>query len=207
MYKPDPVEVSRLVLVHVRGERRTRQLLEATLQEVGAIRVADDVHRVRSATAWAASPSPRPVKPRRSVVVARTAHRVASTPSAPASRSPISLAHIPDPWLLPDEDAVGVHELPAGLAHLAVGLGKEVERRRSTVPLVSGGEERADVAEVRGAEDRVDERMRDDVAVRVAGEPARMVDRHAAEHERHALLERVRVEADPDPELAHIERG
>ena len=41
-----------------------------------------------------------------------------------------------------------------------------------------------------------------DVAVRVAGEPARVVEANAAEHERHAVRERVRVDAGADPELS-----
>ena len=43
--QPAPVEVARLVLVHVLREGRLRELLVAALQEVGAIGVADDVHR------------------------------------------------------------------------------------------------------------------------------------------------------------------
>ena len=39
--------------------------------------------------------------------------------------------------------------------------------------------------------------MRDDVAVGVPGEPARVLELDPAEHERHAVLERVRV--DPIP--------
>ena len=46
--------------------------------------------RRSSATACAARPSPRPVKPRRLVVVARTLTCSPSTPSAPASRSRIA---------------------------------------------------------------------------------------------------------------------
>src|SRR6188472_3408949 len=47
--------------------------LRAHRAQVVPVGIADDLHqRSSSATAWAASPSPRPVKPRRSVVVART---------------------------------------------------------------------------------------------------------------------------------------
>ena len=45
--------------------------------------------------------------------------------------------------------------------------------------------------------------MSDDVAVRVAHEATRVLDRDPAEHERQAVLEGVGVHADPDPELAH----
>ena len=58
--------------------------------------------------------------------------------------------------------------------------------------------ERADVAEAGGAEQRVGERMGDDVTVGVADEPARMVDRDAAEHERDAVAERMRIDANAD---------
>src|SRR5207245_6405039 len=53
------------------------------------------------------------------------------------------------------------------------------------------------------AEHGVDQRVRDDVAVGMAGEAARMLEPHAAEHERHAVGERVCVDADPDPVLVH----
>src|SRR5262245_34282274 len=88
--QPLPVEIPRLVFVHVRGKRRLDQLLEPPLPEVGAVGVANDVHRVRSATTNAARPSPRPANPSRSVVVARTEISRGSTPSAPARRSAIS---------------------------------------------------------------------------------------------------------------------
>ena len=45
--------------------------------------------------------------------------------------------------------------------------------------------------------------MSDDVPVRVPGEAARVVDGDAAEDERHALHESVRVEADADPGVRH----
>src|SRR5262249_49924453 len=49
----------------------------------------------------------------------------------------------------------------------------------------------------------VDERVRDDVAVRVASESAWVLDRDAAEHESHIVHERMRVVAQTDTELAH----
>src|SRR4051812_31947994 len=45
--------------------------------------------------------------------------------------------------------------------------------------------------------------MREDVAVGMAGEPARMLDRHAAEHERDAVNEGVGIDASADAVLAH----
>ena len=55
--------------------------------------------------------------------------------------------------------------------------------------------------DVRGAENRVDQGVRDHIAVGMAGEPARAVDPDAAEDERDTVLERVRIDAEPDPHL------
>ena len=112
-------------------------------------------------------------------------------------------AYRADPGLLTDEHAIGVDELVAGVPDLAVRLPEEIERGRSSVLLVTRGKEGADVAEARRPEERVDERMCDDVAVGVPGETARVVDRHAAEDEWHALDEGVRVDPEPDTQLRH----
>jgi hypothetical protein len=95
------------------------------------------------------------VKPSRSVVVALT---------FTAQPGPVR----GKPRLLPDQHAVCVHQLPARLSHLPVGLAQQLERRYAAEALVSRREQAADVAETGGAEQRVDQRMRDDVAVRVA---------------------------------------
>ena len=77
-----PVLSLRRVVVHVLGKIAKRQGLEAELPQVRPICRPDDVHVARrSATACAARPSPRPVKPRPSVVVARTVTRSMSTAS------------------------------------------------------------------------------------------------------------------------------
>jgi hypothetical protein len=69
------------------------------------------------------------------------------------------VAHVADPRLLADQDAIGVDEVPTRLTHLAVGLPQQVQRRGATVLLVAGREQRADIAEVGRTEERVDERM------------------------------------------------
>ena len=206
--EPPPVEIARLVLVHVLPGTSVRvSSSNRRAEQIGSIRVADDLHRRRSATACAASPSPRPVNPRWSVVVARTA--ICAALDAERAGEPLRhlVANVTDARLLADQHAVGVDELPARLAHLAVGLPEQVERRRAAVLLVARREERADVSEVRRAEERVDERVRDHVAVGVTGETSWIVDRHAAENERHALLERVRVVPRGRPEAPSDERG
>ena len=54
---------------------------------------------------------------------------------------------------------------------------------------------------IAGRYEGVDERVRDDVAVGVPGEPPRLVrELDAAEHERNALGEGVSVHPDPDPD-------
>src|SRR5204863_6870579 len=57
--------------------------------------------------------------------------------------------------------------------------------------------------EPRGAEHGVDQRVGEHVAVGMAGEPARRIDLQPGEHERHAVLERVRIDAESDPNLTH----
>ena len=56
------------------------------------------------------------------------------------------------------------------------------------------------------AEQRVGQRVRDDVPVGVAGEAAGMVDAHASEHERNPRLEGVGVHTDADAKVAHGSR-
>ena len=89
------------------------------------------------------------------------------------------------------------------VAHLRVGVAEQVERVRAFPALVVRREERADVAEPGRAEQGVDQRVRDDVAVGVAGQAPLGVEANASEHERHALLERMCVDPEPDPQLRH----
>jgi len=62
---------------------------------------------------------------------------------------------------------------------------------------------RADVAKIRGAEERVDQRVGDDVAVGVPRQPRLAWKLDPSEDERHAGVEGVGVDADPDPEVRH----
>ena len=202
--EPAPVLVPRLVVVHVLRKGGPGELLEPDLEQVGPVGVADELHaRSSNATAWAARPSPRPVKPSRSVVVARTLTdcRVDSKCIGETATHLVPVRG--DARLLADEDAVGADERVAGLADLRVRVAQELERVCALPALVAGREQRADVAETGRAEQGVDERMRDHVAVRVAGEAARMLDRDAAEDERHAVLQSMRVDAEPDAQVRH----
>ena len=130
--------------------------------------------------------------------------RTFTSPSPTAS--PQTAAHLlairRDLRLLADEHAVRIDQPPPGLADLAVSLTEEVERRRPAERLLARREERADVAEAGGSEERIDQRMRKHIAVRMAGKATRMFERDASEHERRTDVERVRVDSDPDA-VAH----
>ena len=113
------------------------------------------------------------------------------------------IAHRRDARLLSDQHAIGVHELVTrALDNLVRAL--EKPERRSVEPLwIGGGKEVADVATARGAEDGVDERVGENVAVGVAGEPALAREVDAAEYERDVVAEAVGVEPNADSKLAH----
>src|SRR5438874_3001 len=113
------------------------------------------------------------------------------------------LAQRRDPRILADQYAVRVDELPPRLADLSGGAPEQIERRSACPFRLAGWKQQADVSEPCRTEQRVDQRMRDHVAVRVAREAARRVDRDAPEHERNTVREGMRVDAEPDPELAH----
>ena len=91
-----------------------------------------------------------------------------------------------------------VDELVPGLVHPPIGTAQEQERGDACELVVVRGEHRADVAEIRRAEQRVNERVGHDVAVRVPREPGLVGELDAAEDERHARVEPVRVDAQPD---------
>jgi hypothetical protein len=90
-------------------------------------------------------------------------------PAVDAERARESLGHlaadVADARLLADEHTVAIDELPSGLPHLAIRLPQQIERRRAAVLLVARRKERPDVAEIRRAQHRIDERMRNDVPV------------------------------------------
>ena len=62
-------------------------------------------------------------------------------------------------------------------------------------------EQRTDVAEIGGGQERIDERVGDDIAVGVPREATGMLDQDACEHQGNAVCEGVGVEPDADPDL------
>ena len=108
-----------------------------------------------------------------------------------------------EPRLLADQDDVRVLELESEPADTLGGEPKQVERGGAAPARIAGREHRADVVEPRCAQDRVDERVREHVAVGVAGKAPRRLDRHASEDERDPVRKGVRVDADADAKLGH----
>jgi hypothetical protein len=72
----------------------------------------------------------------------------------------------------------------SAIAHQLCGVGQEQAGARAFPLRVRRGEVLADVAETRRAEDRVGDRVKDDVRVAVAGEAAGMRHGDTAEHDR-----------------------
>ena len=151
-----------------------------------------------SATAIAAMPSPRPMSPRPSFVVAFTLTRSGWMPTARAMTLRISADARGELRLLGDDGGVDVvdRELPDD--EHAGGLFEERGAAR-VLPLgIAGREVGADVAHAGRAEQRVDDRVQENVGVGVAGEARLALERHAAEDERARGVEAVDVVADAD---------
>ncbi len=95
-----------------------------------------------------------------------------------------------------------VDEAPASRREALPGEPQEVERARIP-PLRRAREQATDIAEPGRAERRIDQHVADDAGVRVPFEAA--LGRHldAAEHERAAVHEPVRVDRGADPQRRH----
>ena len=106
-------------------------------------------------------------------------------------------------WLLADHNAVRAHKLVAGRSHLPIRTREQDERVGATVVIVIGGEQRADVGKAGGAEQRIRECVRNDIAVGVSGETPRVIYRNAAEHEWDSGFEGMCIDAKTDPQTAH----
>ena len=139
-----------------------------------------------------AIPSPRPIQPIPSLVVALTLTR--AEVASPRIRS-ISARWSASRGSSQISGRVDVDDPPGDRAD---GGAQQVDRVGVAPALVVVGEERADVAAAGGAEQRVDHRVGEDVGVGVAGEAALVLDLDAAEDEPAALGEAVAVVADAD---------
>ena len=80
---------------------------------------------------------------------------------------------------------------------------EQVERVRALKALVARREQGSDVAQPGRTENGVGQRMSDDIAVGMACEAATVIQPNASQNEWSPLLERMRVHAQADPQLAH----
>ncbi len=143
------------------------------------------------AVANAAMPSPRPVNPIFSLVVALTATRVDGDAGDLGDARAHRVAVRPDARRLADDGDVEMRDASAARAH---ALDRECEETigGGAAPLrIARREVHADIAVGERAEDGIDQRMQHDVGIGMPGQSARMGDAHAAERDMIA-----RVEAD-----------
>ena len=157
------------------------------------------------ATACAATPSSRPTKPMPSPVVALTlTWRVGDLERGRQVVAHLVLARAGLRALHDDRRVDVLDRHPALGEHRRDGA-QQRERVGAAPALVGVREVRADVVEPGGAEQRVDDRVREHVRVGVPGEPEqlRVLQAHAAEDQRTARLEPVRVPSDARPHARH----
>ncbi len=141
-------------------------------------------------------PSPRPVKPSPSVVVALTLTCSGRMPRYLGDPRAHRRAVRADLGRFGDESAID------SVDHCSAGAHQALRRGRGTgptdAPFHCGSRRRemlADVAKPRGAEQGVGDRVEHDVGVAMPGEAARVGDGNPAEHDRAVAAEGVDVEA------------
>ena len=135
-------------------------------------RSVDGLHGApRQPTASAAAPSPRPTKPIPSPVVALTFTCPGAIPSAVANRARIASRYGPSFGCSSITVASTCTIASPGATQLRDRRAQQVDRVGVAVALVGVGEVLADVAEAGGAQQRVDDRVGEDVGVGVTREP------------------------------------
>ena len=130
------------------------------------------MRRVTSAVAMAATPSPRPVRPSPSVVVA---DRLTGAPEGVREGRGGLVAARAEARDVADDLHRDVADLPAGVAHAAGRLGQEGDAGGAGPLGLRRAEVRAEVAEPGRGEEGVAGGVRGDVGVRVTLEPGRLV--------------------------------
>src|SRR5216683_1790342 len=104
-------------------------------------------------------------------------------------------------WLLGDDSAVDVHDAIAGMPHPSGRPLQQLQARRSLPLLICGREDGANVPDRCCSKERVDDRVREHVRIRVAVEPDRVLDQHATEDQLAAGLEPVDVVPSAHPHV------
>ena len=150
----------------------------------------------------AAMPSPRPMKPRPSIVVALMPTRAASMPRMPATASRMATRCGPTFGASHRNVTSTLEMRPPSGGNARCGIGEEDARGGAAPGRIARREVLADVAVADGAEQRVGEGMQPDVGVGVALEAMRVGDLHAAQPDVIAAREAVHVEAGAVARLA-----
>ena len=116
-------------------------------------------------------------------------------PSAPATDAPHRVDMIADLRRLEDDGHVDVADLEPAVVHQRDDATQQIEAVRVLPPRIGVGKMAADVAEAGGAENRVGQRVADDVGVGVAERAALGRDGHTAQHQRPAGDEAMKIVA------------
>ena len=166
--------------------------------------------RLTVAVAIAAIPSPRPMKPRPSLVVALMLTWPTSRPRHSAIFTRIAIAIGPDARRLADKRQVHVHDLAVPFADPRRGVLEEQLGGHTAPARVGRREVHTDIAVGDRAEQSVGQRMQADIGIAVADELLLMRNEHAAQNHRIARPEGMHVVAGGDADRARrapAERG
>jgi hypothetical protein len=156
-------------------------------------------------TAWAAMPSPRPVKPRRSVVVAFTLTERSSTCKSAATFRRTASRYGPNFGASQISVASRWSMIPPR-AVIRSRARRQEPRRGSALPLrIAGREVTADVAVRDRAEQRVGDRVEQDVGVAMTGKRGDM--RHPDPAEPDMIARRKGVDVEPRADAVIIGPG
>ncbi len=154
------------------------------------------------ATACAAIPSPRPVKPSFSVVVALTLTRSGAMPRIAAIRSIIATRCGPifgrSQMIVTSTAATA----PRASPHQFGGVAQELVGRRAAPARIARREVHADIAGADRTEHRVGQGVKADIGIGMTDEAPSVRDFDAADPEMITGGERVYVEALPDADIA-----
>ena len=156
------------------------------------------------AVAIATMPSPRPVKPSFSLVVALTRDAPYRNSSDRGNARAHGVAMRRDARRLANDRHVEMGDDAAPRAHALAGESQKAVRGRSLPLRIGRRKVHPDVAIGERAENGVDQRMQRDVGVRMSGDAARMRNADAAEHDVIAVSKGMHIEAVAG---AHVGRG
>ena len=154
------------------------------------------------AHAVAAMPSSRPVKPRRSLVVAFTATRVMFSPVISAMRARMVSRKGPIFRPLADQRHFQIGDAAAARGDPIDRVFQEFIGCRTLPFHVAGRKMRTDIAVRQRAEDGIDQRMKADIAVGMGEEAAIVRHANAANHQMIAVAEGVNVVTRPGSDVA-----